>query len=417
MKRKVLFYAALFAGVSAMAQKFKLPEMPTSVQQNKLALKKPNTLADSSDFYQWSGSWEHKWRRTFSYDNEGRIQELIEIDPQSGEPVNRFTYYYTHDGLDSLVFAEENLSGQWVPHYRYRYGYDANRNYALYLNEDYLNQNWYISQGDSIHYAYDGQNRVTEMTLFQFNGPNAEPTQKLIWSEFGNDNLPTQLTVQGYYIGQFLDNFELRYMTWRSGFDLIDFNPTSYFAYQYNNGWQPSAYDTSWVSNGRQTRNILFNWSGGSAIDTASRNDYIYDSKDYLRDIVRYNYQNGWGIIDGQRDSLEYGSYDETKSQTRSYLSPSEGWKYLDREVFYYNGLSVEDPQSGLLGVYPNPCKSALNVPCVFLSAYWVDSKGQIIPAKSEEQTIFTDGLKPGLYRLILDTPEGKRSAVVQKLP
>src|SRR5690606_5823608 len=153
------------------------------------------------------------------------------------------------DGLDSLMYSEEYVQGAWVPHYRYRYDYDAQRNRVRFLNENYLQQSWQIAQGDSVVYTYDGSMRVTQMEMFQFNGSVAMPLQKMIWADFDQNNLPTTLTIQSYS-GMVYDNYiQLRYITWLSGFDLFDFNPTSYFGYLYSNGWLPAVYDTAWVTN------------------------------------------------------------------------------------------------------------------------------------------------------------------------
>lgn len=386
-----------------------------------LALPSFAQLADSSDNYIWNvNQWEHHVRRVYTYNGQGQYLQVKEYDPSGGID-NQLDYSYTPSGKISLLTVQTHDGNQLAPNYRNISTYDLKGNPVLNTREEYHMGQWELVAGDSLSYAYDGQNRVTYYIIHRLSDGVFKPLQKIFWAYSGTDSLPHTLTVQSYVFSNFQNFIEFRSLTWKGGFDLFSFNPSSYFGYSWNGAsWDPSVYDSAIVVDGKHKVNYVFNWDGTN-MDTLGRTDYTYDSKGRLRDRLNLNYiGNQWIGSDGTRDSVKYGTFDEMLERIASaFNSVNQSWVYQEKEVFYYNGLGFDIPETISLHVYPNPCRSYVSVQVdeELKDLRFTDMQGRSYPAVMKDGRIDTGSLAPGIYRISAVGLKGAYGAQVQVLP
>lgn len=402
MKRLILFCFLLSGTCLAKAQFPSVQNLNKSLTSSKDAFKKAGNLADSSETYTWNISkWDALMKKVYTYDAQNRVSVMQEYDANTGSYEHQYTYSYTSAGELSSVYMAANFSGTLQPFKRFLYNYDTEGNQTSYKTENYVSQQWVLDAGDSIAYVYDSQKRVTEYALYQLDGQNIYPYQKLIWDDFNSQNLPQTLIVQAYQ-GGFNNYLKLNNITWKAGFDLFNFNPSSYFGYLWSGGsWTPAIYDTAYVSNGKINTSFLFNWSG-SQLDSNSRTEYIYDKMGLQMQTLTYTYGSGiWTPVQGERDSIQYGSFNETQTRTSSYFSQADKqFIYLNREHFYYNGLSIGNPINNTLSLYPNPANTLvyINLNSPIHSVEIIDLQGKLKTFTRQQNELDVRGLEPGIY-------------------
>src|SRR5690606_25969204 len=255
MKREWIILGLLGAvfPLSVSAQ-FKLPELPkVTAYAQELMLKKPHSLPDSAYYYIWNiNKWELHSRQELTYNASDEFDLVTERSPDNDRIDLTYQYSYASNGMLSMVYVEGNDGTQLIPYYREKFTYDGKGNRLSYRKELYsaITQTWTLDQGDSVSYVYGSGNQVTEYTIFSLSGNSVFPSQKLIWGAFGSDDLPQSLIVQQYQSGSFDNYIKLEQITWKAGFDLFDFNPSSYFGYQWNGNqqtWGPQVYDSAHV--------------------------------------------------------------------------------------------------------------------------------------------------------------------------
>lgn len=405
MKRLYLLFTLLFTGILAEAQFTNLPENLSIPEPAENSVGKMwGTYPDSSTTYDWNISkWDAKYRKVYTYDALNRVETVMEYDATSGSFEHKYTYTYNAKDQAIEILMEANFGGNLMPFNRFRTNYDGRGNRTSYKKETYVNNKWEVSEGDSIAYIYDGQNRVTDLILNQLSGNNVIPVQKLIWSNFNQDNLPQTLVVQSYS-GGFNNYIRLDNISWKAGFELIDFNPTSYMGSLWqNNDWQLISYDTSDVKDGKIQTSYLFNVNG-SQLDSSVKTEYLYDKTGLKMQTLSYLYQFGtWTASSGDRDSISYGSYDEIQKRTIKYYSQADkDWIPASEERFHYNSLALVEPHHVNLQVYPNPANNLIqfDVPTTDFQVALFDLQGrQVLTSKYSNQLSVVD-LKNGLYML-----------------
>lgn len=416
MKRHLLFLSLLALGFAAQAQfqnitsYLSIPD--PMVQMNGRMW---GTYADSSTTYDWNlTKWDAKLRKIYSYDAANRVSTVLEYDAISGGFEHKYSYTYNSKDQAIEILMEANFGGNLQPYNRFRTNYDSKGNRTSYKKETYVNNQWELTEGDSMVYIYDGQGRVTEHILNQISGANVIPVQKLIWSDFNQKDYPQTLVVQSYSGG--FDNYlKLENMNWEGGFDLIDFNPSAYLGSLWqNNDWMVISYDTSDVKDGKIQTSYLFNVNG-SQLDSSSRTEYLYDKTGRQMQVLTYLYQNStWTASNGDRDSIAYGSYDEIQKRTISYYSQADkAWIPGAEERFYYNSLSVKEVHNQQLNLYPNPANRFVqfSIPESTYSVEVFDLQGRSVKQVAKMSHIDIGDLNEGLYIVRISTTRKQYTA------
>ncbi|MHB1278430.1 MAG: T9SS type A sorting domain-containing protein [Bacteroidia bacterium] len=404
MKRIFTLFSATLALLAADAQQKNFNDLLKVDNTPGQASRAAGSLADSSMTYQWNGTaWDALAKKVFTFDVQGRISILNEYDPVSGKLEHQSNYTYHTNGLVSLIVVKANNDTAMVPFERHRYNFDAENNRTSYRKDIYYLQQWVEDSGDSIQYEYDANKRILSYTLLQMSSGVLYYFQKLIWSDFNPLNFPQTLTVQAYQ-GGFENYIRLSNMTWGVGYDAFHFMPTSYVGSTWNGTWNPVVYDSSLVADGKIQKSYQFSYDGMNIIDTSLRTEYVYDPMGHRMQTVSYQYAgNAWSISSGDRDSIEYGIYDEVKKQTLSFYSnSSQNWEYLNEERFYYHGLSIGDLTKQNLVVFPNPASSwvILNVEMPLAEVRLMDLQGKSYTLPVENNRVDIRQLPEGIYIL-----------------
>lgn len=404
MKRIFTLFSAVLIIVAADAQQKNFNDLLKTGNTPNQAARAAGSLADSSMTYQWTGSaWNALAKKVFTYDGQGRISVLKDYDPVSGKLEHQSNYTYHTNGNVSMIVVTANNDTAMVPFERHRYNFDTKNNRTSYRKDVYFLQQWMEDSGDSIEYVYDANNRILSFTLLQLSSGVLYYYQKLIWSDFNQLGFPQTLVVQSYQSG-FENYIRLSNMTWGVGYNAFDFTPTSYVGSMWNGSWTPVVYDSSLVAGGKIQKSYQFSYNGISIIDTSSRTEYVYDPMGHRMQTMSYNYDgNAWSINSGNRDSIEYGIYDEIKKQTISYYSNSnQAWVYQNEERFYYNGLSIGDLSKKNLVFYPNPATSRVILPGEppLSEVLLIDLQGKSYTLPVEHNEMDIRHLPEGLYFL-----------------
>lgn len=402
MKRIFTLLSAVLTLATVDAQQKKFSDLLKPDIKPEHAGRAAGNLADSSMTYNWNGtSWTTLAKKVYTYDAQGRISILKEYDPVTGVLDHQYDYTYHTNGKVSMIIVTGNNGSTMEPFERHRYNFDAENNRTSFRKDNYYLQQWVQDEGDSILYEYDANKRVLSYTLFQIDDAIIYYYQKLIWSDFNTLNQPKTLVVQVYQSG-FENYIQLSNMTWNVGYDLFDFTPTSYIGSSWNGAWQPSVYDSSIVAGGKIHKSYMFYWNGVSIIDTGGRTEYLYDTKGHRMQTMGYQYNgSAWSITNGDRDSIEYGSYDEIKKQTLSFYSNSNlRWEYLNEERFYYNGLSIGETLKPTIMLYPNPAHShvEIDLETAIDEVRLVDLQGRAHAVLLEGKQLDVSSLPAGLY-------------------
>ncbi len=405
MKRFYLFLGLVAIGFAATAQ-FQNINSQLSIPDPmaNMASRMWGTNADSSTTYDWNiTKWDAKLRKVYTYDALNRVSTMMEYDANTGALEHKYTYTYNSKDQEIEILMEANFGGNLQPFNRFRTNYDGRGHRTSYKKESFVNSQWVVDEGDSMVYIYDGQDHVTELFINQLSGANVIPVQKLVWSDFGTDDYPQTLVVQSYS-GGFNNYVKLENISWKGGFDLIDFNPSAYLGSLWqNNDWMVISYDTSEVKDGKIQTSYLFNVNG-SQLDSSSRTEFLYDKTGRQMQALTYLYQsNTWTAYTGDRDSIAYGSYDEIQKRTISYYSQADkAWIPGAEERFYYNALSVERNPIEVLKLYPNPAHDFVqfSVPETDYTVEVFDLQGKSRMKQENMSYIKTGLLEEGIYIL-----------------
>ncbi len=404
MKRIFTLFSAVLTLVAADAQQKNFKDLLKTDITPSQAARAAGRLADSSMTYQWTGpAWNALAKKVFTYDVQGRISVLKDYDPVSGKLEYQSNYTYHTNGNVSMIVVTANNDTAMVPFERHRYNFDTKNNRTSYRKDIYFLQQWMEDSGDSNEYVYDANNRILSYTLLQLSSGVLYYYQKLIWSDFNQLGFPQTLVVQSYQSG-FENYIRLTNLTWGVGYNAFDFTPTSYVGSTWNGSWNPVVYDSSLVAGGKIQKSYQFYYNGISIIDTSSRTEYLYDPMGHRMQTMSYNYDgNSWSINNGNRDSIEYGIYDEIKKQTISYYSNSnQAWVYQNEERFYYHGLSIGDLAKKNLVFYPNPATSRVILPIgsTLSEVLLIDLQGKSYRLPVENNEVDIRHIPEGLYFL-----------------
>jgi len=421
MKRYYFLLSLFFVAFGSQAQFQNIHAFNKTPVQEVSVGKMWGTYADSSTTYDWNlTKWDGKMHKVYSYDASNRISTVLEYDANTGAFEHKYTYAYNANDEAILLLMEANFGGTLAPLNRFITNYDGQGLRTSYKKETYVNSKWETVEGDSIAYKYDGQQHVTELVLNQLSGANVYPVQKLIWSNFNANDLPQTLVVQSFQNG-FENYIKLDKISWRVGYKIIDFNPTSYLGSLWqNNDWQVVSYDTSDVKDGRIQTSYLFNVSG-STLDSSGKTEYLYDKTGRQMQSLSYQYQFGkWSASSGDQDSIIYGSFDEIQKRRISYYSQADkGWIPGSEERFYYNSLSIKNTANLELSVYPNPANSfvMIDIPESEFTLEVYDMKGRLFHPLLQGNSLETTLLPEGIYLLRVNTAVNTYSTrlVIQK--
>lgn len=384
--------------------------------------KRWGTQADSSTLFQWNGtSFNGLQTKVYTYNADNSIAEIKEYNAQTHEYLHRYTYKYDQQGRLVEILMEANYNGTLKPYMRYTYIFDAHGNQEVYKTESFSNNTWNISDGDSAAFTYDAMDRITEMSLFKYNGSNINPIQKLDYSDFNANNLPETVTIQTYQGSSYINYVQLQNTGWQAGYDPININPSSYIGYLWQQtSWQRATYDTAYVHNGRMDSSFLFQYTTNT-LDSLNKTTFAYDSQDKLWETLNYYYStNIWELSSGHRDSNAYGSYDELQYQISSTYSAMDfRWNIDGKEVFYYNSLSVQPVKRNTLNLYPNPAKNTVYIQLdqSVDEIVFINSQGMEIHPKWSSNQIHLEQIPPGIYLVRMKSDEAYYFSKIEVIP
>lgn len=363
MKKIILFtLSILFFTAVAVAQIVNLNFEKKQAYLSDNQINSSSLLADSITQSVWdNNTWKDDLRVYLSYDANNRVKQEITRTLSDGELSGRKTYQYDAQNRLISVENEEYHQGSWVPHDKTVYQFNSNGHRTSgikYLH--YGMQGYLMHEGDSFSYVYQGGNIVSYI-VYQIANGVARPFQQLLWSSLNAQNQPTQLEVRTYNSGIYDPYLKLDQITWRLGYDPIDFMFSSYFGYQWNaqaQTWTPQVYDTTLVLNGRRLVNYLYSWNG-SAIGQQSMRQYSYDAFGHQWKEEHFQWiNNQWGQVYAELDSNVYGSQDEIRVNILGFRQrPTDPWNFVRKLVYHYQGTSsVKEQEAKLTStIFPNP--------------------------------------------------------------
>lgn len=420
MKRTLPLLLLICLGFQSIAQN-KIMDLKEAPNALRMMGKKWGTMADSSTFYQWNnGAWEAKNTKVYSYNSSDEIDVILEYNAQSGILDHRYTYSYDNEGRLIRIDMDGYNGSGFDPINRYFYNFDSEGNRIAFRTESYVNGFWTIDEGDSIAYSYDSEKRITEMNMFQYSNNSIYPIQKLLFDDFTPDDLPGTLTVQAFQ-GSYVNYIQMKFLSWRTGFDPVQIRPTSYHGYLWQNGsWLLASYDSAIVTNGKMDVDYLYQYDGNK-LDTLGKTTYRYDKLGKTWETIAYNYAMGnWVASNGTRDSNTYGSYDEIQEQvSSSYTNATQEWINLGKEKFYYNSLSVAALPTKTLEFYPNPTRRFIYLKMEDNPAtiQLISSSGKVMTLENRDGKIDLDGITPGIYFMRLESKHQIYTGRVQVTP
>lgn len=415
MRKFLLFALNLTVCFSLSAQ---IPGSIESIHQNtrKTEYKRQFSLADSGLFSNWSnGAWQDIVLRTYSYNANDEVIQSYEKSPLSNELLNKISYSYDVAGNLLLAYTETYTNGNLTPQLRQSYVFDNKGNRTSSLTEQYNggSQTWTILYGDSMEFTYDSKDRITSYIMYSISNQSVNPYQKLIWEDFGNDDLPKTLTVQTYVNG-FNNYIKLDQMTWAAGFDYANFDPTSYFGYLWDGNsqsWTNSVYDTSLFDGNLRIQKLLFSWNG-STIDSLQKTDIKYDAQGHaVEDMTFSRVGQGWTLADGNRDSIVYGFDNVTLERYFSYYDKStDHWINKEKRKYYYNSLSIAPVVKNEISVFPNPASDYVYLENTDLEIQKVSAcsmLGKQFKLNIQDGKIQVSELEKGVYLLRIESTDG----------
>lgn len=390
-------------------------------------------------------NWNPSQRVTYTYDASQHLTQKIREKGSGASWVLDNKYDYTYDGSGNNTQIDYSVwnGSAWSNAGKVMYtGYNSFGKYAQEMVQSWVGGSWMNMSMNN--YAY-----VNNQYLLESKDEYVWDIQTIAWKKYQRhfynylqDSLASDIFMQP----DTFNNWKKINRLWRI------FNLTTMKCTEAKNQLYDStqvAYDVSHTLYLYSATNKVIESDfelalGGSLWDPQSRQTFIYDANDSLKEWFRQNNNNGWvndvrgtytyqgGLLDEELQYTGAGgtSWAETKKINYTYNSNDsliyrfeqnyQNGNYVPyrQEFFYYSfyPLSVQTVGHSRPTIYPNPVNDQLHITLKASSngvaqVYVLDMYGRkrmhmVTPVQSGSNTIDlrTSGLETGCYLLRVET-------------
>lgn len=288
-----------------------------------------------------NNNWQENLAKSYTFDPQNRLTELIEKRLIGGTLTNFSKTSYSYNAADKIetIISSLWLGSTWVNDYKYSYAYDANNNLIDYTVENWQNSDW--NKLTKVLLEYNSNNKMISRISQMGATGNWVNARKWEYAYLNNNNIVT-----------------IESQPWSSG-SWADISNS--YEFSYNNLNQCVT----------RTESIM------SSPDTSLfRTIFNYNSVNEIESII---WQNGGAtredFNDHERWVFEYSNAGLTAQYSQRNINNVWSFFYSsaapgDQSFFqhYYYSDTNTTSISGLkrvalnFAVYPNPCATNLSV-------------------------------------------------------